>query len=233
MAYHYSSEDPSFRQYVTLDIVTSLVDEGNYNEAKDIIRIVEQSFDEYVDCSPLLIAKIYLDVFSHNVNDSTLNAISRALESYQGDDPSRIMTIIFALSQQCDDETRFRIENLFNLRKLSIAQKYGKKVHTYLGNIDKFLSFIQQGGNLKNVNLNNAPTAVKGRFFPRYSSIGRIRARIQSLTTTKSVLSVEQFDKFIFLMPALNALENEIIEDVQWANEPQPSNSSFNRLIYN
>lgn len=232
LSYHYSSDDPSFRLYLALDIVTILVDDGKFDDAKSVIQFIDGSINENVDKSPLYLAKVYVDVFSQDVNDSTMEAISRALESYQGDDPSRIMTIILALSQQCNNETRLKIENLFNLKRLKISQKYGKKVLTYLGNIDKFLSFTQQIGSIKNVNLTYAPSAVTGRFFPAFSKIKEIRKRIQGIINAGNSLSVDLFDKFVFLMPALNSLERRIIEDVQWANEPQPQRNSLNKNPY-
>ena len=232
LAYHYAAEDASFRLYIALDIVASLVEEQKYDEAKHVIGIVEDTIGEDVDNSPLLLAKIYIDVCTSSVDNSTLNAISQALENYQGDDPSKIMTIILALSQQCNNETRARIENLFNLKKLQITQKYGKKVVTYFSNIGKFLAFTEQVGSVTNANLTSAPAAVKKRFFPAYSSISDLRKRIQSIIDDKSALSVEQFDKFVFLMPALYSLENSIIEDVRWANEPAPPFSSFNKNPY-
>ena len=213
LAYHYSIEDKPFRMYIALDIVASLVNEKNYPEARRVLEIAEQDADnENVDHSPLNLARIYIDIFSQSVNEETMDAISRSLENYQGEDPGKIITTILALSQQCDQQTQIKIQNLFNLKKLSLTKYYWGKVLTYLNNISKFL-------NINTLAINNTapyawvPEAVREKFFPYGSSINELRQRLNKIIASPPSPVIDKFEEYIFLTSSLSELERTIISD--------------------
>jgi tetratricopeptide (TPR) repeat protein len=112
MSFQYAAEDNKFRQYVGLDIVGQLVKEKKFEDARLVVKYLEGLMGEEVDITPLLMCKIYIDIFSGDFSDSTLVLVDKAIENYEGDEPSRIITVIKALSNFVkDDQQRYRADS--------------------------------------------------------------------------------------------------------------------------
>jgi hypothetical protein len=213
MAFQYSSEDSMFRQYVGLDIVGQLVKEKKFDEAKDVVQYLEGLLDGDIELTPLLMCKLYIDIFSGIVNDRTLEIIDKAIDNYEGDEPSRIITVIKALSHFVNDQQKSLIENKLNLKKFAITKKYGSNVVTYLDNIEKILTFIYINAESSSI-LKIAPDAVIQRYFPLYKSAPKIIDRIREFKNRISNVTIDDYDKFNFVSPLLKQVEEGILSDV-------------------
>ena len=213
MAFQYSSEDSMFRQYVGLDIVGQLVKEKKFDEAKDVVQYLEGLLDGDIELTPLLMCKLYIDIFSGNVNDKTLQIIDKAIDNYEGDEPSRIITVIKALSHFVNEQQKSLIENKLNLKKFAITKKYGTNVLTYLDNIEKVLTFIYTNADSSSI-LKIAPNAVIDRYFPLYKSAPKIIDKIREFKNRISNITIEDYDKFNFVAPLIKQVEEGILRDV-------------------
>ena len=213
MAFQYSSEDSMFRQYVGLDIVGQLVKEKKFDEAKDVVQYLEGLLDGDIELTPLLMCKLYIDIFSGNVNDKTLQIIDKAIDNYEGDEPSRIITVIKALSHFVNEQQKSLIENKLNLKKFAITKKYGSNVVTYLDNIEKILTFIYTNADSSSI-LKIAPDAVIQKYFPLYKSAPKIIDRIREFKNRISNVTIDDYDKFNFVSPLIKQVEEGILSDV-------------------
>ena len=213
MAFQYSSDDPKFRQYVGLDIVGQLVKDKKFDEARDVVVSLEGLLDAQIDLTPLLMCNLYIDIFSGNVNEKTIQIIDKAIDNYEGVQPSRIINVIKVLSQFVSDQQKLLIENKLNLKKFATIKKYGRNVLTYLENIEKILIFIYINPDNTSI-LKKAPDSVMSRYFPLYKSVPKIIDRIRELKNRVSNITIEDYDKFLFISPLIEILEKNILSDV-------------------
>lgn len=213
MAFQYSAEDPLFRQYIGLDIVGQLVKEKKFDEAKNVVDYLDTLIDGKIHLSPFLMCKIYIDIFSENVNDKTLQNIDNAIDHYEGDEPYQIITVIKALNSFVSSDKKILIDNKLNLKQFDIAKKYGKNVLTYLDNIDKILSFVYFNSDNSSI-LKIAPDSVISLYFPLYKSIPKFIDRIRDFKARVSNLSINDLEKFNFISPVIKHVEEEILKDV-------------------
>jgi tetratricopeptide (TPR) repeat protein len=212
-AFQYSSEDPLFRQYVGLDIVGQLVKEKKFDEAEEVVRFLESLINDQIEITPLLMCKLYIDIFSGNINEKTLQIIERAIDNYEGEDPSRIITVIKSLSHFVNEQQCKMIENKLNLKKFSIIKKYGSNVLNDLDNIEKALLFIYTNIDTTSI-LKMAPGSVINRFFPLYKSCPKIIDRIREFKNKIANIVIDDYDKFNFIAPIIKKIERGIFEDI-------------------
>ena len=214
MAFQYSSEDPLFRQYIGLDIVGQLVAERKFEEAKEIVKYLEGLLEGEIELTPLLMCDIYIDVFSHNITELTLEKVDKAIDNYEGDDPSRIFTVIKALNHFVTDNQKIKIDNRLNLKKYAITKKYGSGIFTYLDNIEKILVFIYTKADSSSI-LKLAPKSVIKRYFPLFDDVPRIIDRIRDFKKQISTITIDDYEKFQFIAPLIKQAENSILNDVR------------------
>ena len=116
MSFQYSAEDSLFRQYVGLDIVGQLIKDKKFDEAKEVVAYLEGLLDGDINITPLLMCKLYIAIFSGVINDSTLDIIDKAIDNYEGDEPSRIIMVISALSNFVDSQKKL-LNTCFNIHR--------------------------------------------------------------------------------------------------------------------
>jgi hypothetical protein len=214
MAFQYSSEDSLFRQYIGLDIVGQLVAERKFEEAKEIVKYLEGLLEGEIELTPLLMCDIYIDVFSHNITELTLEKVDKAIDNYEGDDPSRIFTVIKALIHFVTDNQKIKIDNRLNLKKYAITKKYGSGIFTYLDNIEKILVFIYTKADSSSI-LKLAPKSVIKRYFPLFDDVPGIVDRIRDFKKQISTITIDDYEKFQFIAPLIKQAENSILNDVR------------------
>jgi len=214
MSFQYSAEDSLFRQYVGLDIVGQLIKDKKFDEAKEVVAYLEGLLDGDINITPLLMCKLYIAIFSGVINDSTLDIIDKAIDNYEGDEPSRIIMVISALSNFVDSQKKLLIENKLNLKKFSIAKKYGIHVLTYTENIEKILTFIHTNAEDNSI-LKIAPAEVISKYFPLYKKIPQIIDSIKDFKVRIANATIEDYDKFNFISPLIKQIEKEILQDVK------------------
>ena len=214
MSFQYSAEDSLFRQYIGLDIVGQLVKDKKFDEAREVVYYLEGLLDDQIELTPLLMCKLYIDIFSKNINDSTIRIIDKAIENYEGEEPSRIIVVIRALSHFVDDHHKVLIENKLNLNKFAITKKYGSNFITYLDNIEKILTFINLNKDDSFI-LKDAPDEVIQRYFPIYKSIPKLINKIKYFKSNISNISIEDYDKFNFISPIIKQTEENILIDLK------------------
>jgi hypothetical protein len=202
-----------FRQYIGLDIVGQLVKDKKIDEAKEVVQFLEGLIKEQIELTPLLMCKLYIDIFSGNINENTLQIIDKAIDNYEGEDPSRIITVIRTLSRFVNEEKAKLIENKLNLKKFSITKKFGSNILTDLDNIEKALLFIYTNADSSSI-LKMAPDSVINRFFPLYKSCPKIIDRIRNFKSKISTIKIDEYDKFSFVAPLIKKIESGILNDI-------------------
>jgi hypothetical protein len=212
-SFQYSAEDPLFRQYIGLDIVGQLVKEKNYDEAKDVIHFLETLIDDSVNHPPLMMCKILIHVAKKEVNKDTIDLIDKAIDNYNGEEPSRIITVIQALCSLLPDDQKLLVQNRLNLKKFVIAKKYGVNVVTYIENAEKILNYATVNADKDSI-LKLAPNSVLNEYLPLYDSIPSILNKITQFKNRISKISIDDYEKFTFIAPIIKSVENGILDDI-------------------
>jgi hypothetical protein len=226
MAFQYSVDDSEFRQYIGLDIVGKLIKEKKFEEAKDVVLFLEKLLDKNSDLTPLLISKIYIDIFSESFSENTISLIDRAVDNYEGDEPSRIITVLTVLSNYVTDNKKQIIENRLNLKKLEIMKKYASHFLISIDNIEKILIFIYKNDD-NHFLLKVTPEEVFSRYFPLYKSIPDIVDSIRAFKTRINKITISSYDTFRYLSQVVRQIENILIKNVKAIYEKY-EDKSFN-----
>ncbi len=213
-AFHYSSEDPSFRQYIGLDIVGRLISESKYDDAQEVINQLEALLQSNLSHTPLILSKIIISIYTKKITSDLLDWVDLAIESYDGQKPDRILMVLLVLSEKLDVENREKVIGRINLSKYAISLKSAQNLYFSLSNLEKILSLLDSV-NLPNSFLRYTPKSVAEKYLPLYQLVPDYLKKIEISKERLKNISVENFKVLSFLETKLITVEDLILNRLQ------------------
>ncbi len=207
-AFHYAKNDPSFQQYIGLDMAGLLMDDGDMDSAREVAKsIINMLPEEKRSASPLLLCQLRIDVKANNITDDTLSVISQLIDNHDYKYQIKMINIVIALTEDVDGEYKTKIDNLLNLKKAALSKSCAQMLQNSLNNV-------------KNLITNYIRWTLRIFDFIVESKIVTAQKKIMELCMNETydikISTVENFNKYYYLLCESMNLERNMMNIMRY-----------------
>lgn len=199
-ALHYAKNDPHFQQYIGLDMVGLLMNDGEMDYAKEVAKsIIDLLPEDERNTSPLMLCQLKIDVKANKINEDSLTTIGRLLDNQDYKYQIKMMKVVMALTDDLAGDYKVKIDNLLNLKKADLSKTCGMLLENSLNNTkDLVQNYIRW--NLRIIDLKIAAKIMTAQ--------KQIMQTCLKDNYEIKISSVDDFNKYYVLLCESTRLEN-------------------------
>ncbi len=200
-AFHYANKDPYFQQYIGLDIVGLLMEDGELEEAQKaaetIINLLPEGKRKQ---SPLLLCQLKINIKTNVINDDTLLIVDSLIDSHDYKYQIKMIKVIMALIDSIEGDYKTKINNLLNLKKANLSKTCALLLQNSLHNTKNLIN------NYIRLNVKNVDKHLEDLFIPDK----RIMQMCMNDDFNIVISSVDDFNKYYVLMSEAMDMERRM-----------------------